>query len=95
MLTESKPQLLIGRHCLVKSPNFLLGAVQEALSYGANALMIFLGSPQNSFRHPLSKLKVSEFKEVCKKNNIDISNVIVHASYLLNLSNTIDKKIFS
>ncbi|CAJ0761989.1 21774_t:CDS:10, partial [Entrophospora sp. SA101] len=33
----------------VKNPNYLLGAVKEAISYEANALMIYLGAPQNSF----------------------------------------------
>jgi deoxyribonuclease-4 len=56
--------------------------------------MIYLGAPQNSFRQPINILKVSEFKQELKKNDIDINNVIVHGSYLINLANTIKKETF-
>ncbi|CAG8823641.1 8673_t:CDS:2, partial [Cetraspora pellucida] len=69
-------------------------ALQEAVSYGANALMIYLGAPQNSWRNPLSKLKIPEFRAALRANNIDINNVVVHAPYLLNLANTINKEVF-
>lgn len=89
-----KYNLIIGRHCLSREPSYLPGAVEEAASYGANSLMIYLGAPQNSFRQPLDILKVSEFKQELKENNIDINNVIVHGSYLINLANTIKKETF-
>ncbi|WP_216361595.1 deoxyribonuclease IV [endosymbiont GvMRE of Glomus versiforme] len=89
-----KYNLIIGRHCRLEAPDYLLGAVKEAISYEANALMIYLGAPQNSFRQPLNVLKVSEFKQILEKNNIDINNVIVHGSYLINLANTIKKETF-
>jgi len=92
--TIKEYKLIIGRHCLVKSPKFLPGSVQEALSYGANTLMIYSGAPQNSFRRPLSDLKIAEFKKKLIESNIDINNVIVHGPYLLNLANTLDEKIF-
>ncbi|CAJ0894786.1 7983_t:CDS:10 [Entrophospora sp. SA101] len=94
-ITKKEYNLIIGRHCLVKNPNYLLGAVKEAISYEANALMIYLGAPQNSFRQPLNVLKIPEFKQILKENNIDISNVIVHGSYLINLANTIKKDTFN
>jgi deoxyribonuclease-4 len=86
--------LIIGRHCRLEAPDYLLGAVKEAISYEANALMIYLGAPQNSFRQPKNVLKISEFKEALKEKNIDINNVIVHGSYLINLANTIKKVTF-
>src|SRR5439155_813723 len=95
MLSENKYQLLIGRHCLVRSPDFLLGAVQEAVSYGANALMVYLGAPQNSFRRPVNELKIPEFQKFCQNNNVNSDNVVVHAPYLLNLANTTNEKVFS
>ncbi|CAH1764983.1 640_t:CDS:2, partial [Entrophospora sp. SA101] len=52
-------------------------------------------APQNSFRQPLNVLKIPEFKQILKENNIDISNVIVHGSYLINLANTIKKDTFN
>ncbi|KLL05353.1 MAG: endonuclease IV, partial [Mycoplasmataceae bacterium RV_VA103A] len=45
-------KLIIGRHCPFKAPYYLPGAVQEAVSYGSNALMIYLGAPQNTRRRP-------------------------------------------
>src|SRR5271163_3295112 len=87
--------LLIGRHCLVKSPHFLPGAVQEALTYGANSLMFHLGAPQNSFRRALEELKIPEFKQVLAKNKIVNSQVIVHGPYLINLANASKPKFFS
>ena len=88
-------QLIIGRHCLFKSPNYLPGAVKEAANYGANALMIYLGAPQNTRRRPLTELKISEFKQFLVENKINIDNVIVHGPYVLNMANTAREDIFS
>lgn len=88
-----KYELIIGRHCLVKKPAYLAGAVEEAKSYQANALMIYLGAPQNSFRQPLSLLKIPQFQQVLKDNSIQLRNVIVHASYLINLANTVKREV--
>jgi len=86
--------LILGRHCLVKAPDFLLGAAQEAIKFGANCLMIYSGAPQNSFRRPLTELKITEFKKQLTKTNIDINNVVVHGPYILNLANTLDEDKF-
>jgi deoxyribonuclease IV len=93
-ISNKNYKLVIGRHCLFKSPNYLPGAVKEAASYRANALMIYLGAPQNSQRRPLTELKIAEFKEVLSDNNIDVDNVIVHGPYVLNMANALQKEIF-
>lgn len=80
----------IGSHVGMKAPDYLLGSVKEALSYEANALMLYSGAPQNTRRSPISKLKVNEFKQCLNDNNIDINDVIVHAPYIINLANTVD-----
>ena len=87
-------KLVIGRHCLVKSPHFLPGAVQEAVNYGSNALMIYLGAPQNARRRSLTELKIPEFKKTLVDNKIDIDKVIVHGPYVVNLANAFRKEIF-
>ena len=56
--------------------------------------MIYSGAPQNSSRRPLSELKIPEFKKVLIENGIEISNVVAHGPYLVNLANTLDEKIF-
>jgi len=91
---NKKYDLILGRHCLVKAPHFLLGAAQEAVKYGANCLMIYSGAPQNSFRRPLTELKITEFKNQLTESNIDINNVVAHGPYILNLANTLDENKF-
>jgi len=91
---KNNSELTIGRHCFMKSPNFLLGSLEEAISYDANSLMIYLGAPQNTYRRSSKELKITEFTEKAKKHKINKKNVIVHASYLVNLANKIDQKKF-
>ncbi|CAI2173491.1 2366_t:CDS:10 [Funneliformis geosporum] len=74
----------------------ILGAVKEAISYESNALMIYLGAPQNArHRVALTELKIPEFKRVLVENKIDIDNVIVHGPYVLNMANAAREDIFS
>lgn len=79
--------LKIGSHVGMGSPSYYLGSVMEALSYGANTFMFYTGAPQNSIRTPLEKLKIKEAIDLMNKNNIDVSSVVVHAPYLINLGN--------
>lgn len=79
--------ILIGSHVSMAAPDFYLGSVQEILSYGANAFMFYTGAPQNSFRKPLKELKIEEGYELIKKAGIDVSNIVVHAPYIINLAN--------
>ena len=81
-----KKELLIGSHVSMSAPDYLVGSLNEALSYKANAFMIYTGAPQNSKRVELPKLKIDEFKVKLKENNIAIENVIVHAPYIINLA---------
>ena len=88
----SKEKLFIGSHVSMKSPDFLMGSLEEALSYKANAFMIYTGAPQTTQRTDLSKLKIPEFRKALKENNIDINNVVVHCPYIVNLASGDDKK---
>ncbi|CAG8690172.1 23076_t:CDS:2 [Racocetra persica] len=67
---------------------------KEAVSYGSNALMIYLGAPQNTRRRPLTELKIPEFRQILAENNINIDNVIVHGPYVTNLANPDRTEIF-
>ncbi|KMQ91861.1 abc transporter atp-binding protein [Lasius niger] len=78
----------------MKAPKYLLGALQEALSYNANAFMIYTGAPQNANRKPIKDLFLSEFKQQLTSNGIKIENVVVHAPYIINLANTIKPSTF-
>ena len=84
--------ILIGSHVSMSQPDYLLGSLEEALSYGANAFMIYTGAPQNSVRTPLQKLKINEFWEGLKQSHISLDNVLVHAPYIMNVASGDVKK---
>lgn len=82
----------IGSHVSNNGIKMLEGSVEEALSYGANALMVYLGAPQNTFRKPFNQMHINEALELCKKNNIDPQDIIVHAPYIVNLAQSDNQK---
>lgn len=84
----------IGSHVSMSAPDFVLGAVKEAISYQANALMLYTGAPQNTLRKPISQLKVEEALQLMKEHGIEESSMIVHAPYIINLANTMKLETF-
>ena len=86
--------VILGSHCSMKAPKFLLGSVQEALSYGANALMIYTGPPQNTLRKPVEALKIQEAMQLMKTHGIPAENMIVHAPYIINLGNSVKQETY-
>ncbi len=85
--------MIIGSHVKMNAPSYVLGSVQEALSYEANALMLYTGAPQNSKRIDVSKLKIVEAQSLLKESGIALENVIVHAPYLINLANSVKEEV--
>lgn len=79
--------IYLGSHVGLSAPDFYLGSVKEALSYGANTFMFYTGAPQNSFRKPLSELKIQEGRKLIHESDIDESKLIVHAPYIINAAN--------
>ena len=79
--------LIIGSHVSYKNNTGLLGSVKEAISYGANTFMFYTGAPQNTMRGEINDKLTSEALELMKENNMDISKIIVHAPYIVNLAN--------
>lgn len=86
--------LKIGSHVGMKAPKYVLGAVEEALSYNANALMLYTGAPQNTKRKATEELKIEEAHELLAANSIPLENIIVHAPYIINLANTIKPETY-
>lgn len=82
----------IGSHVGMNMPNLFLGSVQEAVSYGANTLMVYTGAPQNTRRTPLEKLRIEEAQTYMQNHQID--SFVVHAPYLINLANSVKPEIF-
>ncbi len=86
------PEIIIGRHVSVAAPEYLLGAAKEAFFNEYNAFMIYMGSPRNSLRSDPSLLRVEEFKHYLREKNLELKNIVVHGSYLINLGNTISSQ---
>lgn len=82
----------LGSHVSNRGDLMLVGSVEEALSYGANAFMIYLGAPQNSYRKPVKALNIPKMKELLNENKIAIEDVIIHAPYIVNLAQSDDVK---
>lgn len=85
MEKQSKP--LLGSHVSFNKKEQLLASTKEALLYGANTFMFYTGAPQNTIRSEINDFKTIEAMKLMKENGIDISKVIVHAPYIINLAN--------
>ncbi|NCB32841.1 MAG: deoxyribonuclease IV [Erysipelotrichia bacterium] len=85
--------MIIGCHVSMTAPEYLEGSVKEALSYHANALMLYTGAPQNTLRKPVSSLHHKEAQALMKANGIPMDRMIVHAPYLINPANSVKKEV--
>lgn len=85
--------MILGCHVQMKAPLYVEGSVKEALSYGANALMIYTGAPQNTRRTDTEKLHISEAQALMKENRIPMENLIVHAPYIINPANSVKPEV--
>ncbi|MCF0114516.1 MAG: deoxyribonuclease IV, partial [Erysipelotrichaceae bacterium] len=79
----------IGSHVGMKAPEYLLGAVKEALSYNATALMLYTGAPQNTKRKPIEELLPVEAKALMEEKGISRDAMVIHAPYIINLGNSV------
>jgi len=70
----------------------MLGSVKEAASYNSDTFMIYTGAPQNTRRKPIDELCIDEAHKAMEENNI--SDIVVHAPYIINLANTIKPDIY-
>lgn len=85
--------MIIGSHVKMKAPLYLEGSVKEALSYKANAFMIYTGAPQNTKRVTVERLHSKEALELMAENDIDPANMIVHAPYIINPANSVKPEV--
>jgi len=79
--------MILGCHVSMKAPDYVEGSVREALSYKADALMLYTGAPQNTVRIPVERLHVREAEQLMKEHGMAPERMIVHAPYLINLAN--------
>lgn len=85
--------LKIGSHVGMSGKEMFLGSAKEANSYGANTFMIYTGAPQNTRRKKIEELNIEAGKAYMKEHGI--SDIIVHAPYIINLGNSIKEDTFS
>ncbi|UWD35273.1 deoxyribonuclease IV [Mycoplasma cottewii] len=87
---------LLGSHVkMTKAGKYLIGSVEEALSYNANTFMIFTGPPQNSNRVDTNLLNIDQMHNLLKKNNINSKHLVVHGAYIINIANSVNDKTWN
>lgn len=79
--------MILGCHVSMNGKEMLVGSVKEALSYNANAFMVYTGAPQNTRRKPIDSLRIDEAKQMMMDNDLSLDNVVIHAPYIMNLAN--------
>ncbi|TYR82386.1 deoxyribonuclease IV [Priestia megaterium] len=84
--------LKIGSHVSMSGKKMLLGASEEAVSYGANTFMIYTGAPQNTRRKKIEELNIEAGLQHMKEHGID--DIVVHAPYIINIGNTTNPATF-
>ena len=85
-------ELILGSHVGMSGKDMFLGSVKEAEGYGANALMVYTGAPQNTRRKPIDELNIDAGLEYAKQ--VGIREVVVHAPYIINLANSVKPETF-
>lgn len=86
-------EIKIGSHVGMSGKEMFLGSVKEAVSYGANVLMLYTGAPQNTRRKDMEELNIEAGWDFARQHGME--EVIVHAPYIINLANTVKPETFS
>ncbi|WP_404403913.1 deoxyribonuclease IV [Jeotgalibacillus malaysiensis] len=84
--------LKIGSHVSMGGKKMLLGASEEAVSYGSSTFMIYTGAPQNTRRKPIEDLNIEAGLAHMKEHGIE--DIVVHAPYIINIANTTKPETF-
>ncbi|WP_062046338.1 deoxyribonuclease IV [Bacillus sp. JCM 19034] len=84
--------LKIGSHVSMNGKKMLLGASEEAASYGASTFMIYTGAPQNTRRKAIEELNIEAGQSHMKDQGM--KDIIVHAPYIINIANTTKPETF-
>lgn len=89
---NSLNNIILGSHVGMSGKEMFLGSAKEAVSYGANTLMVYTGAPQNTRRKPTSECNLITGWDYLKEH--DIHQIVIHAPYIINLANTVKPEIF-
>ncbi len=85
--------ILLGSHCKMHGKEMFLGSAMEAASYGANAMMVYTGAPQNTRRKDISELRIEEGHKYMEEHGI--KKLVIHAPYIINLGNTVKPETYT
>lgn len=84
--------MLLGSHVSMNGKKMLEGSAEEAHKFGESTFMIYTGAPQNTRRKPIEELNIEKGHEIMKAH--DLSNIVVHAPYIINIANTVKPHVF-
>lgn len=85
--------MLIGSHVSMKGKDMLLGSAEEASNNGASTFMIYTGAPQNTRRKDISEMNIPKGQAFMVEHGL--SDIVVHAPYIINLGNTVKPENFT
>jgi deoxyribonuclease-4 len=85
--------IILGSHVGMSGKEMFLGSAKEAVSYGANTLMVYTGAPQNTRRKPTDECRLDDGWTYLESNGIH--QIIIHAPYIINLANTVKPETYT
>lgn len=85
-------EMKLGSHVGMAGTEMFLASVKEAAGYGANVLMLYTGAPQNTKRKEIGELNIEAGWVYAREHGI--SEIVVHAPYIINLANTVKKETY-
>ena len=84
--------MLIGSHVGMKGKEMLLGAAKRGKElWGFDLLWSIQVRPQNTRRKPIAELNIEAGQAYMTEHGL--SQIVVHAPYIINLGNTKNRKI--
>lgn len=84
--------MLLGSHVSMSGKKMLEGSAEEAHKFGESTFMIYTGAPQNTRRKSIEDLNIEKGHEAMEKYGL--SNIVVHAPYIINIANTTKPEVF-
>ena len=84
--------MLLGSHVSMSGKKMLEGSAEEAHKFGESTFMIYTGAPQNTRRKSIEDLNIEKGHEAMDKYGL--SNLVVHAPYIINIANTTKPEVF-
>lgn len=84
--------MLLGSHVSMNGKKMLEGSAEEAQKFGESTFMIYTGAPQNTRRKSIEDLNIEKGHEAMDKYGL--SNLVVHAPYIINIANTTKPEVF-